>query len=403
MKSRGKVEARLGTRLAVLLLAGGLLVTGCTASSSAEGDSQDSKGPAASAPPEPASLSLIPENGAGNVAPGEPVTVGVTSGALTEARLVGADGTVVKGAKHEDGSGWSSTEELGYGKTYTLTATATGAGGKPVTEESTFTTATPNRQVGVWTNIDDGQTVGVGMPLIFTFTRDITDRAAAERALRIKTEPNTIGDFHWFSDRRVIWRPKEYWASGTKVTVNTEIYGIDLGNGTFGKQDKSMNITVGDKIVAIADGTSHQMEVLINDEEVRTMPLAMGKASSPTPEGAYTVMSEHRGFTMDSSTYGVPVDSPAGYKLTVDIAVRMSNSGIFYHSAPWSVWAQGERNVSHGCINLSYQNAKWLMDRSQPGDIIVVRNSGGAELQPTDGWSVWQMSWDDWTATPGRN
>jgi lipoprotein-anchoring transpeptidase ErfK/SrfK len=144
------------------------------------------------------------------------------------------------------------------------------------------------------------------------------------------------------------------------------------------------------------------MRVLVNDEQVRTMPVSLGRPGHSTPNGIYTVMSEHRGYVMDSSTYGVPVDSDAGYRLTVDYAVRLSNSGNFYHSAPWSVSDQGTRNVSHGCINLSTENAAWLMKTSKPGDLVRVRNAGNQTLEPTDGWSVWQMSWREWKAGSAR-
>jgi lipoprotein-anchoring transpeptidase ErfK/SrfK len=53
----------------------------------------------------------------------------------------------------------------------------------------------------------------------------------------------------------------------------------------------------------------------------------MGKPGHETPYGTYVVMSEHAPYTMDSGTYGVPADSPGGYRTTVDIANRLSNSG----------------------------------------------------------------------------
>jgi lipoprotein-anchoring transpeptidase ErfK/SrfK len=385
----------------MLLLAGGLVMAGCTATA---GESPKDVVDVQTTPaPPPATLALTPADAADDFAPGKPVTVSVADGEIAEVSLIGAEETVVKGEAEEDGSGWTTSEKLGYDKTYTLKAEAVGADGRPVTASSTFTTAAPQRLVNVWMNVGDGQEVGVGMPLIFTFSGPITDRAATEEALRIVAEPETEGAFHWFSDRSVTWRPKEYWEPGTTVTIDAEIYGIDLGDGTFGGEDRSAEITVGDKLVAVADGSSHEMTVSVNDEVVKTMPLSMGKESSPTPAGDYTVMSEHRGYMMDSSTYGVPTDSAAGYETYTEYAVRMSNSGIFYHSAPWSVGQQGESNVSHGCINLSTANAAWLMETSKPGDIITVENSGGPELEPTDGWSVWQMSWEDWKSGGQQN
>jgi lipoprotein-anchoring transpeptidase ErfK/SrfK len=154
--------------------------------------------------------------------------------------------------------------------------------------------------------------------------------------------------------------------------------------------------------VAVADGGTHQMSISVNDQEIKTLPISMGKPGHNTPAGTYTVMSEHNGYTMDSSTYGVAADAPGGYRTFIQYAVRMSNSGIFYHSAPWSVGSQGKSNVSHGCINLSTDNAKWLMDTSKEGDIVTVQNSGGPKLEPTDGWSVWQLSWDEWKSGTGN-
>lgn len=404
MRDRGSAGApavAARARVLVVALAAGLVAAACTNGGAAGSTQPGPAGqdqPVSSAPPKPAALTLTPAAGAVGVPPGEPVSVTVADGKVGEVKVTGADGTPVAGKARPDGSGWESEEPLGYGKSYTVTASATGTDGVPKNATSTFTTVgKPAKQTTVSLNVEEGETVGVGLPLIFTFGTKIADRAAAEKALKITTEPKTEGAFRWFGDSSVIWRPKEYWKPGTKVSVDAAIYGRDLGKGLFGKEDRAANITVGDKVVAVADGGTFQMKVSVNDQEVRTMPVSMGKRSSATPAGTYTVMSEHVGYTMDSSTYGVPNDSKAGYRTFVKYAVRMSNSGIFYHSAPWSVGSQGKRNVSHGCLNLSTDNAKWLMDTSKKGDLITVANSGGAALQATDGWSVWQLDWPAWT------
>jgi lipoprotein-anchoring transpeptidase ErfK/SrfK len=394
MRGSTGMTARLVVAAGVI----GLVVAGCSSSPSGEPPRET----ASSSAPKPvlkaAVLTLTPAKDASGVAPGEPVSVAVADGKVGEVKLTGADGKVVAGKARADGAGWDSAEPLGYGKTYKLTATATGSDGKPVTSESTFSTAKPARQLRVSVNLDEGETVGVGMPLIFSFTGNVADKAAAEKALKVTAEPATEGAFRWSGDKQVTWRPKDYWKSGTKIKVDAAVYGKPLGNGSYGREDKSASATVGDKLVAVADGGTHQMTVTINDKEVKTMPTSMGKAGHNTPAGTYTVMSEHTGYTMDSGTYGVPEDAPGGYRTFVQYAIRLSYSGIFYHSAPWSVRQQGRSNVSHGCLNLSTENTKWLMDTSKKGDIVTVQNSGGPKLEPTDGWSVWQLSWDEWRA-----
>lgn len=395
MRGSTGMTARLVVAAGVI----GLVVAGCS-SNSPSGESPQATTSASAPKPvvKPAVLTLSPAKDAKDVAPGEPVSVAVADGKVGEVKLAGADGKVVAGKPRADGAGWDSAEPLGYGKTYKLTATATGTDGKPVTSESTFSTAKPARQLGVSVNLDQGETVGVGMPLIFTFTGNVADKAAAEKALKVTAEPATEGAFRWSGDKQVTWRPKDYWKSGTKIKVDAAVYGKPLGNGSYGREDKSASATVGDKLVAVADGGTHQMTVTINDKEVKTMPTSMGKPGHNTPAGTYTVMSEHTGYTMDSGTYGVPEDAPGGYRTFVQYAVRLSYSGIFYHSAPWSVRQQGRSNVSHGCLNLSTENTKWLMDTSKKGDVVTVQNSGGPKLEGTDGWSVWQLSWDEWRA-----
>lgn len=395
----GSLPRARKTRVSALLLIAGMLVAGCTATSAAThtGGGDHPEGVPGS-PPRSLSLELTPRRGAQKVEPGKLVRVAAEHGELTKVRLANAEGKVVKGELNAEKTRWTSAEPLGYGKQYTLIARGVGEDGKPLRKSSTFTTAAPAQLASVWTNVPNGGKVGVGMPISFTFTAPISDKKAAERAIRITPSPEVEGAFHWFSDTWAVWRPKEHWQPGSTVKVDAAIYGKHLGGGVYGAQDLRETMRIGSKVVAIADGQSHHMTVWINDRKVRRMPIAMGKPGNNTPYGTYTVMSEHYGYTMDSSTYGVPVDTAQGYKISVTHASRMSNSGIFYHSAPWSEWAQGNTNTSHGCLNLSTANADWMMKKSKPGDIIKVRNSGGPKLEPTDGWSFWQMSWKQWTS-----
>lgn len=384
-----------------LALVAGVLVAGCTSANgagsngSSNGGGEPSKSEEAPAP-KAVSLALTPKNKAKDIAPGEPVTVQANGGTLSSVKLVNAEGKKVKGKMRPDDTSWSSAEPLGYGKEYTLTARGVGEDGKAATKRAKFVTVQPAGTIGVETQIQDGTTVGVGMPVSFQFTSPVPDRKAAEKALKITPSKPTEGAFYWFNDSWVVWRPKTYWEPGTTVKVDANIYGKDFGGGLYGGDDLHEKMKIGKKLVAYADGETHRMIVYVNEKRIKNMPLAMGRPGHNTPKGTYTVMSEHTGYTMDSSTYGVPIDAAEGYRITVDTAVRLSNSGIFYHSAPWSVGQQGHDNVSHGCINLSPENASWLMGQTKPGDIVKVRNSGGPELEPTDGWSFWQIPWKEW-------
>ncbi|MPZ79642.1 MAG: L,D-transpeptidase family protein [Actinophytocola sp.] len=378
------------------------MVTSCTSSPAAEprdrpGKEDDRTSTKPTPPPTPVKLSISPGNKAVDVPPGDPITVAAVGGKLTRVVLTNEAGEQVKGQLSPDATTWQVAEPLGYDKTYTAKATGEGTDGKPASLTSTFTTVQPRLRADLSMNPLDGQKVGVGQPLAFYFDVDITDKAAAQRAIQITSTPAVEGAFYWFSDSEVHWRPKQYWPAGTKISIKASIYGKNFGEGVFGNDDRVAGVTVGDAVVAVADGGTHQMIVKVNGKVARTIPIAMGKPGHETPFGTYVVMSEHTDYTMDSGTYGVPADSPLGYRTHVDVASRMSNSGIFYHSAPWSVGDQGHRNVSHGCINMSTENAAWMQSISNKGDVVVVQHSGGPRLESWDGLGDWQIPWPEWT------
>ncbi|HQV91060.1 MAG TPA: L,D-transpeptidase, partial [Phycicoccus sp.] len=87
--------------------------------------------------------------------------------------------------------------------------------------------------------------------------------------------------------------------------------------------------------------------------------------------------------------------SPGYYKVDTKWNLRVTWTGEFLHSAPWSVGAQGSDNVSHGCTNMSPENAEWMFNFSKAGDVVQVSGSG-RQFLPSEGIGVWQYSFDDW-------
>ena len=131
--------------------------------------------------------------------------------------------------------------------------------------------------------------------------------------------------------------------------------------------------------VALAVDGAHQIYWWKNGEFIKQMPISMGTDKHPTSNGVYHTKEKYRDMYMDSSTYGVPIDSPEGYRTYVEYATRMSWDGIFIHAAPWSVAQQGVSNASHGCINVSTANGKWVFDNVGRGTPIVVRGTVGGK------------------------
>lgn len=329
--------------------------------------------------------------------PVDPVTVSVVNGRLEAVTLLNPEGVPVDGALSDDGGTWVNTELLGYNRAYTLETVAYGLGGA-TTSTVSFTTSSPANLTQPYVLPGEGAVVGIGQPVAVQFDENIPDRRAAEQAITITTNPLVEGAFYWVNNREVRWRPENYWAPGTTVDVDVEVYGKDLGDGLYGQSDVNVSFSVGDAVVIEVDDYTKQVAVNRNGATMITMPVSMGKDSTPTPNGVYVIGDRFDNMIMDSSTYGVSVDSAQGYRTPVDWAVRMSYSGIFFHSAPWSLGDQGVRNVSHGCLNLSPANAKWIFDNTKRGDIVVVRNTVGGTLSGTDGLGDWNIPWSTWKA-----
>ena len=224
----------------------------------------------------------------------------------------------------------------------------------------------------------NGSTVGVAEPIIINFGRPIADRPMAEQAIHVSSSPPVSGKFYWLTPSQVRWRPLSFWPAHTAVHVDAA-----------GTQN---NFVTGDALQATADDATHQLIVTRNGTVEQTFPMSMGMAAGghQTPNGTYYVLDKKAKVVMDSSTYGVPVNSTYGYKVDVQDAVQFDNSGDYVHSAPWSVGDQGKRDVSHGCINISPTNAKWFFTNFGTGDPIVVKNSVGT-YSKNDGSNDWQL------------
>ncbi len=204
-----------------------------------------------------------------------------------------------------------------------------------------------------------GDVVGVAAPLEVTFAEPVANRARAEQSISISSPKTPTGEFSWRSNQVLQWTPDQFWPAHSPISVTA---------GGF-----STNFETGSAVVGVADIDAHTFTVKIDDVVVREMPASMGKSKFPTPKGTFTAMSKEKTVIMDSRTIGIPLSDPEGYKLTVNNAIRITSGGVYVHGAPWSVGSQGYANVSHGCINLSPDNAAWYFDTVRVGDPVIVQ------------------------------
>ncbi|BCY10811.1 hypothetical protein L3i22_058990 [Actinoplanes sp. L3-i22] len=365
---------------------------------------------AASAAPTAAAvqLTVTPADKASGVALTKPITVAAQSGTL-QSVTVTAGKTKIDGSIQSDGT-WQSTDDLAYDKSYKVVVKAADGSGVATEQTSTFSTVKPKGiaritfQANAMNALHNGGTYGAGQPVIIAFSKAV-DKEVAEKAIDITTSPSVEGKFYWVNNSTVHWRPAKYWTGGTTVKVSVKVLGANLGKGIYGEKNASANFKIGRQLVALADTRTHQTKVYIDGKLVRTMKSSMGMGGTTkgangqeinfwTAGGPHVVLSKERTHSMSSSSYGVTdPNNPYYYGAeTIEYCTRISYSGEFLHAAPWN-HALGMANKSHGCVNLSVADAKWVYENFMVGDVVDVKNSPRT-LQIWNGLGDWTVSYD---------
>ncbi|NYI94956.1 lipoprotein-anchoring transpeptidase ErfK/SrfK [Streptomonospora nanhaiensis] len=395
-----------------------VLAAGCTgADSGAESTGGEGGGPAVE-------VTISPEDGATEVAPNSPITVEAADATITDVRVeqtggaadaqnapaespsAGPSGGAALGAMtgtfNEDKTTWVSDWNLTPGAEVTVTATAENSDGEEAEVVSQFSTleAVEGKRLELQSNFPtSGQTVGVGMPVIINFDLPVENKEQVENSMEVTSEQPVQGAWNWFGDQMAVFRPEEYWEPNQSVTVDLHLAGVEAAEGVYGIENHQINFEVGREQITTVDDDAHTMTVERDGETVKTFPISNGRGDTrqyTTTSGIHLTMEKYEHLVMDSSTMGIPVDSPEGYKLDVNYAVRFSNSGEFTHAAPWN-GQLGEANASHGCTNMSTADAKWFYEESLMGDPFIVTGTD-RQLEVDNGWGYWQRSWEDWLA-----
>jgi lipoprotein-anchoring transpeptidase ErfK/SrfK len=387
------VRRRIGAALTAALLAAGAV--GCTGDDRTTGAGGGRSGPTAT-------VVLTPADKATEVPVSVELGLKVTGGKVTEVTLAGPDGTPVDGALRSDGSSWVPAEPLSYASAYTATVTTRADGGEPTRTTSGFTTMKrPGNRMGAHVYMADDATYGQAMPIVVELKNGgvpAAHRATVERRLFVRSDPPQEGAWHWDSATQVEYRPREYWQPGTALDIRLGLGGLPIGDGRYGQVDITIKAKIDTvrRAVEVDNGTK-RLTAKQDGRAVKTMPVSLGKPSAPSLSGHMVIMERLADTVFDSSTYGTPVTSADGYRTKVKYAERLTWDGQFIHAAPWSVASQGRRNVSHGCVNVSTANGRWLYDWLRVGDPVIVKGTGH-RLTAGNGWTAWDLSWEDFLA-----
>ncbi|MFD7918771.1 Ig-like domain-containing protein [Streptomyces sp. NPDC059740] len=403
----GTGRGRAG-RLAALLCGGLLLtVTACSAEGAGATQPGDGKGGSSSAAASPtasqAEVTVSPKDGSGGVATTGALKVTAAHGRLRTVKVTSSKGKKVAGRISGHGTLWEPTGHLTLHTRYAVAAIAEDSQGRPTTKHATFTTLKPAHTfVGTFTP-ENGQTVGVGMPVSLRFTRGITDPKAVEKAIRVTAKPSVPIAGHWFGNDRLDFRPEHYWKPGTKVTLSLALDGVEGRPDVFGTQAKKVSFTVGRSQISYVNASTHQMKVVRDGKTLRTVPVTAGSPGHDTWNGKMVISEKLRTTRMNSETVGLG----KSYDIKdVPHAMRLSDSGTFIHGNYWAApYTFGHANASHGCIGLrdlrggsSGSQAGWFYANSLLGDVVEVSHSHDETVAPENGLNAWNMSWADWKA-----
>jgi hypothetical protein len=396
LRRHGLLAAAVGSVL--------LLATACGGSGSGSGSgkagSQVSASPAGSA----AQVSISPKDGSNTVDTSGALKVAVADGKLTAVNVTSSDGSTVAGSLAAGGTSWQPSGTLRTGTHYTVAATAVDSTGRSVTERSSFTTMTPaNTDIGYF-NVDPSATYGVGMEVSINFTSPVTNQAAVKQAITVTANPSVDVEGHWFGNQRLDFRPQNYWAPGTQVTLHLHLDGVQTSPGVYGKQYKDVSFTIGRSQVSVADDNTKTMKIYRNGTLFRTLPISLGDPQHTTWNGKMVIIEKDPTVDMNSQTVGLG----NAYNIKdVPHAMRLTTSGTFVHGNYWrpaSVF--GHEDTSHGCVGLqdvqggavgdTSTPAGWFYNNSLIGDVVQVQNSPDKVVQPDNGLNGWNMDWNSW-------
>lgn len=337
-----------------------------------------------------------PGDSAKNVPVDTRVVARAEDGTLTKASLsyVSKKGKTVDVEGWLETGTWTAADLLEPGVTYTLALEGTDSTGKATQSQQTFKTAdlTLNDQIYV-TIVPDGQTVGIGMPVIVTFDLPVKDKASFEKHMKVTAKPAQEGSWYWLSSREAHWRPKSYWIPGSKVHVEANLNGVPAGGDRYGQHTRTADFTVGRSVVAKVSLTTHYMDVFIDGAKAKSIPISGGRPGWETRSGIKIIMEKYTNFKMKAESIGLKPGDPDYYHdVVVKRALRLTHSGEFLHSAPWSVSQQGKANVSHGCTGMSDANSDWVYANMRVGDVVVTTGSA-KPMTMGNGYADWNLSW----------
>jgi lipoprotein-anchoring transpeptidase ErfK/SrfK len=257
--------------------------------------------------------------------------------------------------------------------------------------------------------------LGVGTLPKLTFNRAIPGKAVVERHLTVRTtdtlgRPYVVpGSWGWLDDRTVMFRPKSWWPGNARIDIVSTLGKAVLGKtgSTYVIGSPSLETTytffTARRMIIKVDGQTHLMKVYIDGRKVKTFPISLGQKEWETRNGVKVISTRKEPTHTYTSvslnlTRADDTTNPEFYELKdIPWNTRLTPTGEFMHAAPWALGRLGKWNGSHGCTNMRVEDAKWIYDKTIPGDVSIYTNTGGDVVEPGNGpGGLWNIPWAKW-------
>ncbi len=276
-------------------------------------------------------------------------------------------------------------------------SSSTGSGSASTSSPAARTSSTakpkPGKPVHVSSVEGDGSSFGVGMPLIINFSVSPTSRAAFEKAAVVTVNGRPAGGA-WFWEKvyagqpvEAHYRPQLYWPAHSRIHVGLPIKGASAGTGLTFANDLTLDYKIGASHISRIDANTLTMRVYSDNKLMKTFPVSLGAAKTPTFRGTKIVMEKHNPQRMIGP----------GYNELVPYSVRITLDGEFIHDAYWNTNI-GRISTSNGCTNLQVAASIWFYKFAQVGDVAEYPNAPGKLMPNWDGYGDWNVNWTAWKA-----
>ncbi|MCE0446665.1 Ig-like domain-containing protein [Streptomyces tricolor] len=350
-------------------------------------------------PPAPQDvIRVTPDDGSRGVRPDQPLRVRVPGGAPGEGDRGSSRRTrgspAVPGHVGADGLTWRPDEDrLALAAQYTVDVVALDPHRRRrAARHTTFTTYVPDQRFIAYVSPENRATVGTGMIVSLSFSQEIADQAAVERAVRVSARPPVEIRPHWFGKGPPGLPPGALPGKpGTEVTVDLDLRDVEGAPGIYGLQDKTVSFTVGRSQVSLVDAAKHTMQVRRDGHLLATVPITAGAPKHPTYNGKMVVMDMLEVTRMNSqiglgAEYDIPdvphaISSPTPAPSCRQLLPRRPR--VQRQHAAWGWGRKGG-----GAAPRAGSSTATL------GDIVEVVHSKDKTVAPDNGLGGWNMGWN---------